>query len=86
MPDGLGATIDLGAWALPPVFGWLQAQGGTETSELLKTFNVGIGMVLAVAPDRAEALIATLTDAGESVRAIGQVMAGQGVHYEGRLA
>jgi phosphoribosylformylglycinamidine cyclo-ligase len=86
LPDGLGAAIDLGAWALPPVFGWLQAQGGTETAELLKTFNVGIGMALAVAPDRAEALAETLTDAGESVHVIGHVTVGQGVHYEGRLA
>ncbi|NCT11712.1 MAG: phosphoribosylformylglycinamidine cyclo-ligase, partial [Rhodobacterales bacterium] len=52
LPDGLGATIDLGAWTLPPVFRWLAQTGGMAEGELLKTFNSGIGMIAVVAADR----------------------------------
>ena len=86
LPEGLGAEIDLGAWPLPPVFGWLMETGGIAEPEMLKTFNCGIGMIAAVAPDRAEALAAGLRDAGETVTVIGQVRAGAGVSYAGRLA
>jgi len=86
LPEGLGAVIDLDAWALPTVFGWLRAQGAIEAGEMLKTFNCGIGMVLAVAPDRAEALTALLRAEGETVHAIGQVEPGAGVRYLGEFA
>jgi phosphoribosylformylglycinamidine cyclo-ligase len=85
LPEGLGAEIDLGAWSLPPVFRWLAEEGGLEQAELLKTFNAGIGMVLAVAADRAEALEALLTEAGETVHRIGHVVPGAGVRYSGAL-
>ncbi|MDE3120304.1 MAG: phosphoribosylformylglycinamidine cyclo-ligase [Paracoccaceae bacterium] len=84
-PDGLGAEIDLNAWELPPVFRWLAETAGIAEPELLKTFNAGIGMVLVVAADRAEALTALLTVEGETVRRLGTVIAGQGVRYTGRL-
>ena len=86
LPDGLGAEIDLGAWRLPPVFAWLRAAGGVAEAEMLKTFNCGIGMVLVVAPDRAEALRALLAEAGETVLPLGRVAPGAGVRYTGQLA
>jgi phosphoribosylformylglycinamidine cyclo-ligase len=86
LPEGLGAEIDLGAWALPPVFRWLAAEGGLAQGELLKTFNAGIGLVMVVAADRAAALAAELTAAGETVHRIGHVAPGQGVTYRGTLA
>jgi phosphoribosylformylglycinamidine cyclo-ligase len=86
LPEGLGAEIDLGAWSLPPVFDWLMREGGLDEAELLKTFNSGIGMVLVVAPDAAEGLSALLSDAGETVHALGRVCAGEGVRYTGALA
>ncbi|MFO8124995.1 phosphoribosylformylglycinamidine cyclo-ligase [Yoonia sp.] len=87
LPDGLGAQIDLGAWDLPPVFRWLAETGGMAEAELLKTFNAGIGMVLAVDADQADALTAVLTDAGETVHQLGTVTAGDGdgVSYSGAL-
>ena len=78
--------IDLSAWALPPVFRWLSEAGGIETGEMLRTFNAGVGMVLVVAADRAAAIEAVLTDAGERVFRIGHVTEGQGVRYTGALA
>ncbi|MGS4944503.1 phosphoribosylformylglycinamidine cyclo-ligase [Meridianimarinicoccus sp. RP-17] len=86
LPDGCGAAIDLGAWRLPPVFRWLAETGGIAPAEMLKTFNAGIGMVLVVAPDRADALAALLSGAGETVHRLGHVTAGAGVDYSGTLA
>ena len=86
LPEGLGAQIDLGAWTLPPVFKWLAAEGGLAQAEMLKTFNAGIGMVLVVAQDRADALAAALAVEGESVHHLGHVVPGAGVSYTGVLA
>ena len=85
LPEGLGAQIDLGAWELPPVFRWLAETGGMAEAELLKTFNAGIGMVLAVDAAQADALTALLTEAGETVHRLGHVAAGEGVQYTGTL-
>ncbi|TCS60218.1 phosphoribosylformylglycinamidine cyclo-ligase [Primorskyibacter sedentarius] len=85
LPEGMGAEIDLDSWELPAVFGWMADTGGMAEAELLKTFNCGIGMIAAVAPDRADELTAILTTAGETVTRLGTVTAGQGVTYSGSL-
>ncbi|WP_343503972.1 phosphoribosylformylglycinamidine cyclo-ligase [Alloyangia pacifica] len=85
LPEGCGATIDLTSWALPPVFKWMAEVGGIEEREMLKTFNCGIGMILSVSADRAEALKALLEAEGETVYTLGTVTEGQGVTYEGAL-
>jgi phosphoribosylformylglycinamidine cyclo-ligase len=85
-PDGLGCRIDLDTITLPPVFRWLRETAGMSEPELLKTFNCGIGLVLAVAADRADAIHALLADAGETVTRIGEIVPGQGVAYTGHLA
>jgi phosphoribosylformylglycinamidine cyclo-ligase len=85
LPDGLGVTIDLDAWSLPPVFTWLAQQGDIDQAEMLKTFNCGLGMIAIVAADRAEALTTILQQAGEVVYPIGTVTHGAGVTYQGRL-
>ncbi|MFQ1701279.1 phosphoribosylformylglycinamidine cyclo-ligase [Loktanella agnita] len=85
LPDDLGVQIDLNAWELPPVFRWLAETGGLAQAEMLKAFNAGIGMVLVVVADQADALTGMLTDAGESVHRLGTVTKGAGVSYEGAL-
>jgi phosphoribosylformylglycinamidine cyclo-ligase len=85
LPDGLGGDIDLGAWPLPPVYQWLRDAAGIADAEMLKTFNCGIGMVAAVAPDRAAALAQAFAAAGETVVEIGRVTEGAGIRYIGRL-
>ncbi len=85
LPEGLGVAIDLNSWNLPPVFGWLAGQGDMAEAEMLKTFNCGIGMVLAVAPERADALQALLEGEGETICRLGHVTATQGVRYSGAL-
>lgn len=84
-PEGLGCAVDLDAWELPAVFKWLADQGGMEASEMLKTFNTGIGMVVVVAPDAVEAVTAALTGEGQTVIPLGHVIEGQGVTYSGQL-
>ena len=85
LPTGMGAQIELNAWDLPPVFKWLAATGGMAQAELLKTFNAGVGMVLSVSADEAEALTVVLRDAGETVYTLGSVVEGEGVSYTGAL-
>ncbi|MFV0492176.1 MAG: phosphoribosylformylglycinamidine cyclo-ligase [Pseudorhodobacter sp.] len=85
LPDGLACRIDLTSWDLPPVFRWLADGAGMDEAELLKTFNCGIGMILAVAPERAEALVSLLTGAGERVVRLGEVIPGEGVIYSGGI-
>ncbi|MDQ7081441.1 MAG: AIR synthase-related protein, partial [Paracoccaceae bacterium] len=71
--------------ALPPVFRWLADQGGIESAEMLRTFNAGVGMVLAVAPGQADMLAGLLAQEGEQVIRLGQVVAGEGVTCKGAL-
>ena len=85
IPDGLACEIDLSSWALPPVFAWLAKTANMAEPELLKTFNCGIGMMLVVAADRADALADLLRAEGESVIRMGRVVKGEGVIYTGRL-
>ena len=85
IPDGLACEIDLSAWALPPVFRWLAETAGMSQPELLKTFNCGIGMMVVVAPDRADDIAALLAGQGETVVRLGRVVEGAGVIYKGHL-
>ncbi|WP_226621520.1 phosphoribosylformylglycinamidine cyclo-ligase [Alloyangia pacifica] len=85
LPEGCGASIDLGSWELPAIFGWMSEVGGMSEAEMLKTFNCGVGMILSVSADRAEALKALLEAEGETVYTLGTVTEGQGVSYEGSL-
>lgn len=85
LPEGLGADIDLTSWTLPPVFAWIADVAGLAESEMLKTFNAGVGMVLSVDADKADDIIALLKAEGETVYTLGTVTAGEGVRYSGAL-
>ncbi|WP_184801181.1 phosphoribosylformylglycinamidine cyclo-ligase [Nitrospirillum iridis] len=75
LPDGLGVTLDANAWTLPPVFRWLAGVGNIADLELARTFNCGIGMAVVVPADKADEAISVLTQGGETVTRIGQVVA-----------
>lgn len=85
LPEGLGAQIDLNSWDLPPVFGWMAETGGIAESEMLKTFNCGIGMIVVCGAEQADDLSALLAQAGETVSRIGTVTDTAGVAYSGKL-
>ncbi len=76
LPDGAHAMIDGDAWEQSRLMAFLQAQGGIEPAEMARTFNCGIGMVLAVAPDSAREVAAELEAQGETVSRIGEVVEG----------
>ena len=75
LPAGLTADIDGTAWPRPPLFGWLQAEGRVAEEELLRVFNCGIGMVVVVGEQDADAAGALLRQAGETVWRIGTIRA-----------
>ena len=87
LPNELAASIDLGAVEVPPVFGWLAREGGVETREMLRTFNCGVGMIVVVAADGADAVAEVLAAAGERVMRLGQLVprTGEGVDFSGTL-
>jgi len=77
LPDGVCARIDQSSWSAPPVFAWMQNAGGIERSEMLRTFNCGIGMVLIVSPARVDGVLQLLAEAGENAMIVGDVIAAQ---------
>jgi phosphoribosylformylglycinamidine cyclo-ligase len=75
LPSGVRAVLDSSAWPLPPLFGWLQAQGNVPAAEMHRVFNCGIGMVVVVPAAEADRASALLRSAGETVYPIGRVEA-----------
>ncbi|HEX6550519.1 MAG TPA: phosphoribosylformylglycinamidine cyclo-ligase [Gammaproteobacteria bacterium] len=75
IPAGLGVTLDKQAWPRPAVFEWLQREGAIAETEMYRTFNMGIGMVLCVAAADAERTLGMLHAAGEQAWRIGTVTA-----------
>ena len=73
LPAGAHALVDADSWDQPRLMAFLQAQGNIEPEEMARTFNCGIGMVLAVAADRAETVIGRLEAAGETAFRIGEI-------------
>lgn len=76
LPDGLHAVVEADSWEQPRLMAFLQAQGNIEPAEMARTFNCGIGMVLAVAEENAGRVTAELEAAGETVHRIGQIEPG----------
>lgn len=73
LPAGLTAEIKQGSWNMPPLFSWLQAQGNVTDNEMHRTFNCGIGMVVIVSAQNAEAAKSLLAAEGEQVWTIGHI-------------
>ncbi|WP_421786902.1 phosphoribosylformylglycinamidine cyclo-ligase [Hyphobacterium sp.] len=75
LPGHLGFSLDYSAWQRPSVFDWLAETGGIDEAEMRRAFNGGIGMLLAVAAEDADALVVTLNDAGEEAFVCGELTA-----------
>ncbi len=73
LPGGLAAHLQAGSWPRSELFAWLQATAGIDDIEMNRTFNNGIGMVLVVAQEAADAVRATLAQHGEAVHVIGRI-------------
>jgi phosphoribosylformylglycinamidine cyclo-ligase len=75
LPAGLGARIDKHAWSVPPIFPYIQRAGAIEDAEMYRVFNMGLGVVFAVAPNDADALRAVVPEA----LLVGEVLEREGV-------
>ena len=78
LPNGVNAEISLASWQRPAVFNWLQGGGNIDAAEMLRTFNYGIGMIVAVRQQDVKAAIVSLEKSGETVFTIGNIVAGDG--------
>ncbi len=75
LPANTCARINTNAWQRPAVFDWLQQAGNVDYHEMHRTFNCGIGMVIALDPKEADKAIALLNQQGETVSVIGHIVA-----------
>lgn len=85
LPSELKANITLGSWDIPPIFKLMQRLGNIDEKEMFNTFNMGIGMVMAVRKEDSEDILSTLGDLGEKAYIIGSVTKGEGgIEFCGR--
>ena len=75
LPDNTQAVIDESSWQWPEVFNWLQTAGNVSSHEMYRTFNCGVGMVIALPADVADSAIALLSEKGENAWKIGYIKA-----------
>jgi phosphoribosylformylglycinamidine cyclo-ligase len=81
LPEGLGARVKRDSWTVPPIFAALQELGGVDDGEMLRVFNMGVGMILVVSPDEAPGMLDRLARSGEDAWILGNVEAGTGVDF-----
>jgi len=82
LPKGLGARVIASSWKVPPLFRLIQQGGAVPDDEMFRTFNMGIGMIVVVAPGDLHDVEHSLERRGETSFVIGSVVAGSGVAFE----
>ena len=82
LPENTVAQINAQAWELPKLFQWLQQAGNVDAQEMYRTFNCGIGMVVIVAQEDADAIQAFLADQGETVYRLGNIRSRNGDEHQ----
>jgi phosphoribosylformylglycinamidine cyclo-ligase len=75
LAENLTAKIDAASWTLPPLFQWLKQEGNVDDQEMYRVFNCGVGMVVIVSAEQADAAVANLEAAGETVYRLGRIEA-----------
>lgn len=74
LPENTQAVLHRDSWQMPELFRWLQMKGGVADAEMVRVFNCGIGMVVIVSPDQADAAIKSLTTQGLKAWTVGEVV------------
>jgi phosphoribosylformylglycinamidine cyclo-ligase len=78
LPHGTAAVVETASWTVPPLFTWLQRSGNIPIDDKLRTFNMGIGLIIVTGRDQAEPLIDELAArGGRDARVIGRIVAGE---------
>jgi phosphoribosylformylglycinamidine cyclo-ligase len=84
LPDGMRAVIDRSTWEVPRIFTEIRRLGHVADDEMARVFNLGLGMIVMVAPDRSEAALVALLGAGVDAVVVGRVEPGErGVEFVG---
>ncbi|GAB7218193.1 phosphoribosylformylglycinamidine cyclo-ligase [Vibrio comitans] len=78
LPEGTKAVIDGNSWNWPTIFNWLQENGNVTTHEMYRTFNCGVGLIVALPQDQAQQAVALLNEEGENAWVIGQIAEANG--------
>ncbi|CAM4010725.1 phosphoribosylformylglycinamidine cyclo-ligase [Vibrio neonatus] len=78
LPEGTKAVIDGNSWNWPTIFNWLQENGNVDTREMYRTFNCGVGLIVALPQDQAEQAVELLKEEGENAWVIGQIAQANG--------
>jgi phosphoribosylformylglycinamidine cyclo-ligase len=86
LPEDCKAVIDINSWELPDIFKWLQKEGNVAQTEMYRTFNCGVGMVIAVPAASAENAIKMLNELGESAWKVGYIAARNGAEEQVELS
>lgn len=74
LPQTCQAVLERGSWPRPPIFDFLQEQGGVEEREMMRTFNLGLGMVAVVPPEQADEILERLSGMNEPAFLVGQIV------------
>lgn len=82
LPENCKAVINTKSWTLPPVFQWLQQAGNVQIREMYRTFNCGVGMVIAVPAAEKDKALAILRASGENAFVIGHVADAQAGEHQ----
>lgn len=77
LPDGVTAVIEKGSYPIPPIFELMRKEGNLEEKVMYNTYNMGLGMVLAVAPENAQKAIEAIEAAGDKAYVVGKIQGGE---------
>ncbi|MBA5763625.1 phosphoribosylformylglycinamidine cyclo-ligase [Vibrio sp. 404] len=77
LPQGTKAVVEGNSWQWPAIFNWLQEQGNVTTHEMYRTFNCGVGLIVALPADQADAAVKLLQQEGENAWVIGKIAPAQ---------
>jgi len=76
LPDDCHAVVQESTWQWPELFSWMMKTANIQRTEMYRTFNCGVGMILVVAPENVDAAIANLSSAGETAFIMGEIKSG----------
>jgi phosphoribosylformylglycinamidine cyclo-ligase len=86
LPEGIGAEIDLSTWEVPPLFRFLKEAGKVEDIEMLRVFNMGIGLLFIIPENHLSKVLKAFDQAGVTAHIIGKTIQGERkVYYKGNL-
>ena len=77
IPDGLSAKIAKNVAPIPPIFGFLQNEGGIDEAEMYHAFNMGLGFIMVTPAQIADKVIGSLAEAGETGYRVGEIVSGE---------